>query len=226
MAAKWLTAEGGKHMGGTYGASSYNFNMGGGGVFDITGNQLVGTIDEVAIWEVALSEAEVETMYDAATSVGGGFAEAVLATDPLGYWRLNEEEGTVAANLGLAGEQLDGVYDAGYQGDPGPELPVLSQHLAYTVGDDGNSYVSVPNSPLSLQTEFSIAGWVKYQTLGDRIGLFGQNDAIEFGFIDTDTVQVYTAGGEYWISISSMRSFQTSGSMSSPSVTGRGDSLR
>ena len=31
--------------------------------------------------------------------------------------------------------------------------------------------------------------------MGDRIGFVGQNDAIEFGFIDTDTVQIYTAGG-------------------------------
>ena len=123
-----MVAQGGSALGGTYGASGYNLNMGGGGVWDPTGNQLVGTIDEVAFWDVALGDDEVEALYNAADSgAPGDFAQAVLATNPLGYWRLNEEEGTVAANIGSAGEDLNGVYNAGFQGDPDRSFPVSSR---------------------------------------------------------------------------------------------------
>jgi hypothetical protein len=47
----------------SYGSSSYNFNIGGGGVFDASGNQFIGDIDEVAVWFRALSDDEVAKIY-------------------------------------------------------------------------------------------------------------------------------------------------------------------
>ncbi|MGC8828354.1 MAG: lamin tail domain-containing protein [Verrucomicrobiia bacterium] len=47
----------------SYGSSSYPFNIGGGGVFDASGNQFVGDIDEVAVWFRALSDDEVARIY-------------------------------------------------------------------------------------------------------------------------------------------------------------------
>ena len=38
-------------------------------------------------------------------------------------------------------------------------------------------------------------GLIKPVATSSRLGLFGQNDAIEFGFIDSTTLQVWTAGG-------------------------------
>ncbi|MEZ6116901.1 MAG: LamG-like jellyroll fold domain-containing protein [Pirellulaceae bacterium] len=35
----------------SYGFSDFPFNVGGGGVFDGTGNQFTGIIDEVAVWD-------------------------------------------------------------------------------------------------------------------------------------------------------------------------------
>lgn len=52
-----------------YGSSSYAFNIGGGGIFDTSGNQFVGDIDEVAVWYRALSDAEVLQLYQ--NSFGG-----------------------------------------------------------------------------------------------------------------------------------------------------------
>ena len=88
-----------------YGASDFTFNIGGGGIFDgidaNDGNQFTGTVDEIAMWDVALTDVQVQSMWDAANQAGGDFTNAVLATNPLGYWPLNETSGTVAANVGV-----------------------------------------------------------------------------------------------------------------------------
>src|SRR3989442_11300382 len=39
----------------SYGASGFDYNIGGGGVFDSTGNPFLGQIDEVAVWDRALA---------------------------------------------------------------------------------------------------------------------------------------------------------------------------
>jgi CotH kinase protein/Concanavalin A-like lectin/glucanases superfamily/Lamin Tail Domain len=45
-----------------YGGSEYNFNIGGGGVFDPTGNFFQGQIDEVAVWFRALATNEISAL--------------------------------------------------------------------------------------------------------------------------------------------------------------------
>ena len=45
-----------------FGESEFDFNIGGGGVFDPTGNYFQGLIDEVAVWFRALSTNEIATM--------------------------------------------------------------------------------------------------------------------------------------------------------------------
>ncbi len=147
-----------------YGASTYTFNIGGGGIFDATGNQFTGTVDEIAMWDVALTDVQIQSMWDAANQAGGNFTDAVLATNPLGYWPLNETSGTVAANAGVAGEDLVGTYYSGNQGVDGPDFPGMGEdNLALEVGPDDPSYVGVDARPLNNRTEFSIGGWVKYE---------------------------------------------------------------
>src|SRR2546427_9012176 len=43
----------------SYGTSGFNFNIGGGGVFDATDNPFLGQIDEVAVWDRALTVDEI-----------------------------------------------------------------------------------------------------------------------------------------------------------------------
>ncbi len=45
-----------------FGESEYNFNIGGGGVFDPTGNYFQGRIDEVAVWFRALTTNEITAL--------------------------------------------------------------------------------------------------------------------------------------------------------------------
>lgn len=49
-----------------YGASAFNFNIGGGGVFNATGDYFRGDIDKVAVFDKALSTGRVKQLYDVA----------------------------------------------------------------------------------------------------------------------------------------------------------------
>ena len=46
-----------------YGTSTYNFNIGGGGVFNATGDYFWGGIDEVALFDKALTDQQVQQIY-------------------------------------------------------------------------------------------------------------------------------------------------------------------
>lgn len=71
----------------------------------------------------------------------------------------------------------------------------LSVALAFTNSD--NDYVDLGGSSLSGQAAFTMEGWVKFNKadIKARMSLFGQNDVIEFGFIDVNTFQCWTFGG-------------------------------
>lgn len=49
-----------------YGTSNFNFNIGGGGVFNATGDFFRGEIDEVAVFDKALSANRIQQLHDAA----------------------------------------------------------------------------------------------------------------------------------------------------------------
>ena len=49
------------------------------------------------------------------------YASAVLADNPIGYWRLNETATDTAVNAGTSGTDLNGTYINGTQGVPGPD---------------------------------------------------------------------------------------------------------
>ena len=117
------------------------------------------------------------------------FAAKVLATQPEAYWRLNETNGTTAANLGSGGVSED---QGGYMGNIvlGQAGPRNRRHsrLSKPITSRLISTARTPtvNGPFELVNDlaaFTIAGWI-YPTAaqGSRSGLFGQNDTMEFGF--------------------------------------------
>ena len=61
--------------------SSFNFNIGGGGVFDATGNFFNGKMDEVVAYHRALTTNEIRSLYQAGTNAVGGSAAAFVRTD-------------------------------------------------------------------------------------------------------------------------------------------------
>jgi hypothetical protein len=185
----------------SYGNSDFPFNIGGGGIYDTAGNQLTGSVDEVALWTTALSETQIQAHVAAGKAAGGNYRTTVLGDAPTGYWGLDDASGSTATNLGSAGASLNGTYVGGQLAVPGanetyPGFPGGNQAFAGEAPDDG--YVSVPGSPLSGAGEFTMSGWVKPGFIVDnRVGLFGQNDAIEFGFINPTTLQLWTPNGGF-----------------------------
>ncbi len=124
-------------------------------------------------------------------------ASIILASFPLGYWRFNETNGTVATNLGSSG--VNGAYQNVTLNIAGPRPTNFSGFESNNVAAQFNGASSSVNSGSSLMNNlaaFTLAGWFR-PTLapGLRAGLFGQNGVIGVGFSNSTTLQVLTAGG-------------------------------
>ena len=51
--------------------SGFNFNIGGGGVYDASGNWFIGSIDDVAVWDIALSDEAILNLASGVLLPGG-----------------------------------------------------------------------------------------------------------------------------------------------------------
>lgn len=130
----------------------------------------------------------------AGTAVAGSYSNAVLADNPDAYWRLTETTGTTAADS--SGNGHDGTHIGGADVTAaGPQPP------AFVGFDATNSATGFDGSNDAVNTPFSMSGLGAFTieafirptaAQGGRTGLVGQNDAIEFGWIDSDTLQVWT----------------------------------
>ena len=124
----------------------------------------------------------------------------MLDTQPVAYWRLNETNGPAAVNSGTEGvADQAGYIGAFYLTNAGPRPPQFgffetNNNAPYFNGTD--SYVNGLYQLLDDLPAFTIAGWIKpMATPQSRTGLFGQNDTVEFGFIDATTLNVWTFYG-------------------------------
>jgi hypothetical protein len=87
-----------------------------------------------------------------------GYALAILADHPVGYWRLGEASGLIARDA--SGNGFDGAYQGGVTlGRPG----ALANDGDTAVSLDGTTgFVRIPNSPrLDSLTVASAEGWVR-----------------------------------------------------------------
>ncbi|PYI86699.1 MAG: hypothetical protein DME26_08575, partial [Verrucomicrobia bacterium] len=148
------------------------------------------------------------------------YAANILFDAPLGYYRFEEPAGaTVATNSGTTGG--NGAYSVGDESapgaggspgaataDPGPRPPTFAgfdtnnHAMTFTGSGGGQEWVDTKNQFLQSLGAFSLEYWVKPAnrvadpgSFGTRIGLVGQNDAIEYGFIDANTIQIWTPNG-------------------------------
>ncbi len=69
----------------SYGSSAFNFNIGGGGIFGTSGDYFRGEIDEVAVFDKAVTAGRVKQLYDTALgSVSVGLVNTVPSVSPTG----------------------------------------------------------------------------------------------------------------------------------------------
>ncbi|HEY6225987.1 MAG TPA: LamG-like jellyroll fold domain-containing protein, partial [Verrucomicrobiae bacterium] len=111
-----------------------------------------------------------------------------------------EGAGLTVTNSGSWGEAYNATYTGGVlSGQIGlqpPTAPGLPTNNLTPRFDGANDYVNSARTPLSNLSAFTMAAWVKPGLLTkQRVGLWGQHDAIEFGFIDMHTLQLSTANG-------------------------------
>lgn len=145
------------------------------------------------------------------------YADVILADKPVMFYRFEESSGKTTKNLGTAGAAADGLWMSG--GGPDDSSPVdvspgtgprpgeffgfaADNRSAKFTGPEGLLWVDAQLQLLNNLGSFSLEYWVKPAnrvgdpgTFGNRIGIVGQNDAIEYGFINPNTIQIWTPGG-------------------------------
>jgi hypothetical protein len=145
---------------------------------------------DVADYRVIVSSSSGSTTSAAAhltviTPVANSYEAAVVGGNPIAYWRLGEQSGSVAVD---AWGGNDGTYSNVVLGAAG-----AIQGDADTAADfTGNSAVLTPLS-LNSTPAFTALGWINRSgDQANRTGLWGQNDKVEFGYIDNNTIQLWT----------------------------------
>jgi hypothetical protein len=136
-----------------------------------TGFPQDGSMDDVAIYGVALSANDVKAHYDAAITNAAGYATQILAANPVGYWRLNEPAYTppdpstlpVAANSGTLGAAANGTEYPGVTAKvAGPPYSGLGAGNYACQFDGLRGYVDCGNPDgLNFVGQITMMAWVK-----------------------------------------------------------------
>ncbi len=167
-----------------------------------------GSVDEVAYYPAALSDAQITAHFTARSSNPNGYAALVTGDGAVGYWRLNEAPGgnpfPTAANQGSLGVTGDALYIGGVTTTgTGPRPPEYQGFAADNKAislPTADGYVGSPLSLINNRTSFTVAGWVKRGAAHSvRGGYFGQNDLLEFGDADNGTTI------EVWFAVNNQR---------------------
>jgi len=110
---------------------------------------------------------------------------------PIGFWPFDDEANPtvdLSANMNHGSVLGGAVFVPGHTGLTGD----------FAIQFDGvDDAVTTTATLLSNLAQFTMSGWVRMPVAqaGNRVGFFGQNDAVEFGMIDPAQMQHYTPSG-------------------------------
>jgi hypothetical protein len=119
------------------------------------------------------------------------YGHLVNSYQPVAYWRLGESTGTTAADekQSYAGTYRNGVVLS----QTGPLTSDVDTAAAF---DGVNDYVSTGVGLLNSRSAFTITAWIRPAPFAAaRVGICGQNDAVELGFISPTQIQLWTPLG-------------------------------
>ncbi|HTG45721.1 MAG TPA: LamG domain-containing protein, partial [Verrucomicrobiae bacterium] len=163
-----------------------------------------GDADEVAYYTAALTPVQITAHYQNGINAApaSAYNTLVLADSPAGYWRLNEAAYVTptAINSGsLAAAGNGNYYGGAIDGAEAPRPPTYfgfeSDNTALQL-DGTNDFVASIASLLNGKPRFTISGWIRRDgAQANRTGLFGQNDIVEFGYINNTTLECWTDNG-------------------------------
>jgi Concanavalin A-like lectin/glucanases superfamily/Immunoglobulin I-set domain len=147
--------------------------------YDLVVDNIAGTITSSLVSLTVVPSNSVPTAYEA----------KLRAANPISYWRLNEASGSqysydywggiIASNQNV---------NLGVSGPVPPDFNGL-EPANTAAGYDGLSSATDSGAIglLNNRSQFSVVGWFNTSgPIGMRVGLFGQNDVVEFGFHGQD----------------------------------------
>ncbi|MHC4750334.1 MAG: LamG-like jellyroll fold domain-containing protein [Planctomycetota bacterium] len=117
-------------------------------------------------------------------------ADAFSLNDPalIAYWSFDEGSGLVATDLSQ--NSYNGTLQGGVTWTDGKYGSALQFN-----GSD--AYVSTGQAFLNGLSGFTLAGWISASNVGSYSSLFGQNDLIEFGFVENSQVGTWMLGNDW-----------------------------
>ena len=131
----------------------------------IDGEWFNGLIDEVAIYNKALSMEEIQRLYQSPETMTGGEAGLV------GYWNFDYDDGDIvkdSSSMHNDGKLCHAIGVREPESKPAESKPELAEGIlgnAYYFDGDGD-YIDIGNDP-SLQTElFTITAWIETSDIG------------------------------------------------------------
>jgi hypothetical protein len=130
-----------------------------------------GTIDEAAIYDTVLSSTQIRRHYYRGLGYTGYELE-VLASGPIGYWRLGESSGTTATDE-------TGNHDGTYNGSPTFGVSgAISGDADTAVGFDGSDDdVTVPDgAELDFTSDMTLEVWVKVNNYASGLVIAAKRD--------------------------------------------------
>ena len=133
---------------GTHGAyhsmySSHQWTIGGEYDSQVLGNEFVGMVDEVAVWDDALTEVEVNTLYNSGSPISAStdYLYYTSANDLVGYWQMNEGSGTYITD-GSGNGNSGTIYGATWSTDtPGSPSSTTTPDYKWTSSDSAGGPV-------------------------------------------------------------------------------------
>ncbi len=157
---------------------------------DALGRTWSGMIDDLGFWNRAISEDEVMEIWN--NGEGRSLGRTTLTEGLLGYWSFNDLAPGAGTALDSSAEANNGVVN----GEPElVEGPAGEGDIAIRF-DGVDDSVTTEGAIMNDIDSFTMAGWVKFpEQSGNRVGFFGQNDAIEYGMISPNTMQHWSASG-------------------------------
>ena len=178
--------------------SSYPVNIGRNPAYD--GDYFKGLVDDVRIYNRALTPKEVLTLYNSRQTIVNDSKNNKVTNGILGIWSFDGKDTL------WTGPRNVTLFDRSGLGNDGTSSGLLDQKRTPVVGVLGQAFkfngvdscIQSSNGLLDNLTKFTLSGWVKPDVKNNsHSGFFGQNDTVEFGFKNAGTIAGWTpVGGE------------------------------
>ncbi len=131
-------------------------------------NLFAGLLDDLRIYDLALSAAEVQALFT------GSPPPPTAGPGPVGHWTLDEGVGTAAFDSSGNG------HTGTFEGDPAWTAGILDGGLEFDGSGDG---VLVSGSPLLNEAPaLTVSAWVRHEALGGWRPIVDKRDAYADGF--------------------------------------------